>query len=99
MGIAPLADAQPSSVGQWSAVQTWPYRAIHAQMLPTGKVMFWDSYANADYPQLWDPATGSFTPATRSGYNIFCTGFAFLSDGRFFNAGGHITDNVGLAYA
>jgi len=68
-------------------------------MLPTGKVLFWDSYANADNPQLWDPTTGAVSAAARAGYNIFCTGFSFLSDGRLFIAGGHISDNVGLAYA
>ena len=92
-------NAQSSTVGQWSSVQTWPYRGIHAQLLPTGKVIFWDSYLNADLPQLWDPTTASITPATPSGYNIFCTGFSFLSDGRLFVTGGHISDNVGLSYA
>ena len=92
-------NAQSSTVGQWSSVQTWPYRGIHTQMLPTGKVIFWDSYLNADKPQLWDPTTSSITPATPSGYNIFCTGFSFLSDGRLFVTGGHISDNVGLSYA
>src|SRR6266545_3818516 len=30
----------PTTVGQWSATMTWPYEAIHAHLLPTGKVMF-----------------------------------------------------------
>jgi hypothetical protein len=67
-------------------------------MLPTGKVMFWDSYAVADHPQLWDPATSSVSAAAQAGFNIFCTGFAFLPNGRLFVVGGHISDNVGLAY-
>jgi hypothetical protein len=96
--FCPLADAQTSQVGQWSGVQTWPYNPKHAQMLPTGKVMFWDSYENADFPQLWDPSTSIITAAARAGYNIFCTGFSFLPDGRLFVAGGHISDNVGLPY-
>src|SRR5438552_20258 len=36
---APCASAQdPATVGQWSAKTTWPYRAVHAALLPTGKV-------------------------------------------------------------
>jgi hypothetical protein len=93
------ASAQPSVAGQWSTPQTLPYRPIHAQVLPTGKVLFWDSYANADFPQLWDPATGTVTPAAQAGYNIFCSGFTLLGNGRLFMAGGHISDNVGLATA
>ncbi len=100
LGLCPKVNAQggPSTVGQWSTVQTWPYRAIHSQMLPTGKVMFWDSYAVADHPQLWDPNTGTVTPAAQAGYNIFCTGFSFLPDGRLFLVGGHYEDNWGLSY-
>src|SRR5207253_2383799 len=71
----------------------------HAQLLPTGKVLFWDSYDNADNPQLWDPTTNTITPATKAGYNIFCTGFSFLADGRLLVTGGHVSDNVGLTYA
>jgi len=67
-------------------------------MLPTGKVMFWDSYANADKPRLWDPATNTITSAAQAGYNIFCTGFSFLADGQLFVVGGHISDNAGLRY-
>ena len=38
---------QPATVltqvaGEWSAVMGWPYRAIHAALLPTGKVLFWE---------------------------------------------------------
>jgi galactose oxidase len=91
--------ADPSLVGQWSAVQTWPYRAIHATLLPTGRVMFWDSYELADNPRLWDPATNIVSEIPKAGYNIFCTGFAAMADGRLFMAGGHIADNVGLAYS
>jgi hypothetical protein len=36
------------------------------------------------------------TPAQRAGYNIFCTSFCLLADGRLFLAGGHVSDNVGL---
>ena len=99
LGACLPVQAEPGPIGAWSAKLSLPYRAIHAHMLPTGKVMFWQSYAKADFPQLWDPSTGISSPATRAGYNIFCIGASFLADGRLFLAGGHVSDNVGLATA
>ena len=99
IGICATVSAQPSVVGQWSPVYTWPYRPIHAQLLPTSKILFWDSYAYADRPQLCIPSNGSITPAAPAGFNIFCSGFALLPDGRMFMAGGHIANDVGLSYA
>jgi hypothetical protein len=61
--------------------------------------MYWQSYAKADFPQLWDPSTRTSSPAAQAGFNIFCNGGAFLADGRLLLAGGHLADNVGLATA
>ncbi len=44
---------------------------------------------------MYDPANGSFK-AVPAGANLFCSGHAFLPDGRLFVAGGHISDNHGL---
>jgi hypothetical protein len=77
-------------------VQALPIVAVHAHLLPTGKVLF---YSYSDDPHLWDPVSGSVTAAAPSGYNIFCTGHAFLADGRLLLAGGHIASNVGEAKA
>src|SRR6266550_2887110 len=66
LGSRGSAYAQNSSTGQWSTLQTWPYLPVHAQMLPTGKVMFWDKYENADNPQLWDPTTASISAAAQA---------------------------------
>ena len=85
-----------ASVGGWSPVIVWPYEAIHAHVLPTGKVMFWD---RGDHSQLWDPANNAVTAATQSGANIFCSSHAFLSDGRLLVAGGHVSNWVGLPSA
>jgi galactose oxidase-like protein/glyoxal oxidase-like protein/fibronectin type III domain protein/Kelch motif protein len=92
-GTCTSVNAQdPSVVGQWSAVQTWPIVAVHAHVLPTGKVLF---YPYTDDPRLWDPATGAITSVAQAGYDIFCTGHAFLPDGRLLVSGGHIANNVG----
>src|SRR5437763_1322194 len=90
------AIAQNNVVGQWSPVMTWPYEAIHAHVLPTGKVMFW---TRGDHSELWHPATNTVTSTAASGANIFCSGHAFLPDGRLLVAGGHVSNWVGLPSA
>jgi hypothetical protein len=75
---------------------TWPYEAIHAHVLPTGKVIFW---TRGDHSQVWDPATNTVTAAGTSGVNIFCSGHAFLPNGQLFLAGGHISNFVGIPNA
>src|SRR5436305_3168766 len=92
-----LVDGQDTAtVGEWSPVLTWSYEAIHAHVLPTGKVMFW---TRGDHSQLWDPATNTVTSAAGSGANIFCSGHSFLSDGKLLVSGGHVTNWVGLPNA
>ena len=86
----------PATVGQFSARTTWPYKAVHAAVLPTGKVIWWPSFANGDNPYLWDPSTNTFTALAHVGANIFCAGHAFLPSGQLFVAGGHISSFVGL---
>jgi hypothetical protein len=78
--------------GQWSEVMSWPIVAIHAMMLPSGKVL---AINRIRTPQIWDPATNEFTPVPAPA-NLFCAGHALLPDGRVFLAGGHIDDNQGL---
>ena len=46
----------PATVGQWSSVMSWPYKAVHAHVLPTGKVIWWPPFDQGDNPTLWDPA-------------------------------------------
>ena len=106
--VAPLAlllvfsaanGQDPATVGQWSARTTWPYKAVHAALLPTGKVLWWPNGANGDNPYLWDPATNTNTAIAHVGANIFCAGFSFLADGTLLVAGGHINNFVGLPNA
>src|SRR5688572_762956 len=92
-GFTTTAYGQASSVGQWSAVQNWPIVSVHTMLLPTGKVMF---YPYGDDPRLWDPANNSVITLPRAGYNIFCTGHSFLSDGRVLITGGHVQNGWGL---
>jgi hypothetical protein len=100
-----VAQGNPSVVGRWSFAPDLPFFSIHVHVLPTGKVLFWSGDVGAagnsagNEVRLWDPATGTTTPAAPPGYDLFCTGHVFLQDGRLFVAGGHIQNGVGLPYA
>ena len=94
-----MSAQEPAVVGQFSPVMTWRYKAVHAQLLPTRKVLWWPSFENGDNPMIWDPLSGTNTAVAHAGANIFCSGHAFLPDGRLLVAGGHITNWIGLPNA
>ena len=86
--------ANAAVAGQWAAPFTWPALAIHANLLPNGKVLTWGRSDRE--PVLWDPSTNSFGSAARP-VDLFCSGHALLPDGRLFVAGGHSgIDNQGI---
>src|SRR6266496_4830692 len=99
IAVSSASAQDPGTVGQFSSVMTWPYKAVHAHVLPTGKVLWWPSWAQGDNPTLWNPSTNTNTPVTHAGANIFCSGHAFLANGQLFVAGGHINSFVGLPNA
>ena len=79
----------------------WPVVGVHVALMPNGKVLAYDSVgdnATETYPvhdhtraTLWDPETGTQTPVwVDTGYNVFCSGLAHLTDGRLFLAGGNL---------
>ena len=85
-------------IGQWGPVVDWPVVALHAALLPNGKVLAYDNVGDLSpehYPQtstratVWDPATGNQTDVQYTGYNLFCSGLAHLTDGSVFLAGGN----------
>jgi len=78
--------------GEWTAPFDWPVVAVHLHLLPSGQVLSW---GRAGEPQVWDPSAGAFTPAV-SQSRLFCSGHAFLPDGRLLVTGGHISDDHGL---
>src|SRR5919198_6351032 len=60
--VVSAAHAQgPATIGQFSPVMTWPFKAVHANLLPTGKVLWWPSFDNGDNPTIWDPSTNTNT--------------------------------------
>jgi hypothetical protein len=91
---APVALATTAAeTGQWTAPFAWPIVAIHMVLLPDGRVL---SFGRTT-PQLWNPATGVFTPVP-SPVRLFCAGQVLLADGRVLAAGGHISNNHGHAH-
>jgi len=78
--------------GEWTAPFDWPVVAVHLHLLPSGQVLSWGRVGE---PQIWDPTTGEFTAAV-SASMLFCSGHAFLSDGRLLVTGGHLSDDHGL---
>ena len=42
--VVTFTPCPPAMVGAWSEVTDWPLVAIHAHLLPTGEVMFWDRH-------------------------------------------------------
>jgi galactose oxidase len=99
IAVSRASAQEPAIVGQFSPVVTWPYKAVHAHLLPTGKVLWWPSFGNGDNPTLWDPETNTNIPATHAGANVFCSGHAFLPNGQLLVAGGHISNWIGLPSA
>jgi hypothetical protein len=91
--------AQANVQGQWTAVQTWPNRAIHATLLPDGRVFFVSYYAESLHPHIWNPASNTFSATNMPAYELFCAGHTTLSNGRIFIAGGHIADFTGQPHA
>jgi len=95
-------------IGQWSSVITLPIVAIHMHLLPNGKVFL---FQDDDKPNerkggstkayIWDVNTDVRTSVENTTKNVFCSGHAFLPDGRLLIAGGHTDqgDNYGLADA
>ena len=100
----------PADVGRWGEVFGLPNVAVHAALLPTGRVLMWgrrmlpgvgDLHVKDCQPVRWDPATGATPPSTKpggGGLNLFCAGHAFQPDGTLLVVGGHFeADGQGLA--
>lgn len=90
-----------STVGAWQTWNPLPWFPVHSHMLPTGKVLLWpgDEGINGDDGRVLDLVTQNLGVVPRAGYDLFCSGHAFLPDGSLLVAGGHISNNVGLAKA
>ncbi|MEP7176342.1 MAG: galactose oxidase-like domain-containing protein [Gemmatimonadales bacterium] len=106
---APIAvSALPSeaTTGKWGPLVPWDIVPLHMHLLPNKKVLAWGKYEDgtsmtsmmATAPRLWTPSQGAPTSATvvRADTMLFCSGHAFMPDGRLMVSGGHKQDDVGI---
>jgi hypothetical protein len=91
-----------ATTGKWGPVVPWDIVPLHMSLLPTGKILAWgrfeDDGVTMGMPRLWDPATGSpaGAPMAHADTMLFCSGHAFMADGRLMVSGGHKADDQGL---
>ena len=97
-GSAPCGDCpdvhhhpcRPPAVGRWERLPDLDIFTVHAAVLETGRVLLWSGTAEVGDPtvsRVWDPLTDSRT-AQAYGEDLFCSGHAWLPDGRLLVAGG-----------
>lgn len=97
-GTGPVASDRAHVTGAWSKVADWPLGAIHAVLLPDGRVMTYgtDGTGRPSYGfeyDVWDPAKGlgaasHTTLPVRTRTNLFCSAQTVLTDGRVLLTGG-----------
>jgi galactose oxidase len=90
-----------ATTGMWDAPVDWDIVPLHIHLLPTGKILAWGKFetnGTMAMPRLWDPASGPPTTARMIAVDtmLFCSGHAFMSDGRLMVSGGHKKDDRGL---
>jgi hypothetical protein len=93
------AAGDPGVVGRWSPVIDAPVVPIFEALLPSGKILMWDSVGDAPAESysdhtftraaVYDPATNTSKRVDVQGSNIFCAGFVQLANGNVFVAGGN----------
>ena len=88
---------QSSSVGEWSAVFGMPLVAVHAALMQTGELLFFDAWEIPGTPsaRVWNPDTGNYTSVANGFAELFCAGHILTHDGRLLTAGGHNGAGVG----
>jgi hypothetical protein len=102
VNLSPLPAA--ATTGSWGPLVQWDFVPLHMHLLPTGKILAWGKYdagatgTMGGRPRLWDPAAGPPTglPVINVDTMLFCSGHAFMADGRLMVSGGHKLDDKGI---
>ncbi len=86
------ATGPPAQVGQWSGTSHIDVTGVHAVLLPTGKVLYFNyGPGETGIASIWDPATRTGRRAdVTTGENIWCGGQTLLADGRVLVVGGNV---------
>ena len=92
---------QASQLGQWSAVFDMPLVAVHAALMRTGQLLFFDAWEIPGTPsaRLWNSATNVYTAVPNGFAELFCSGHFLTNDGRLITSGGHNGAGVGTTDA
>ena len=91
-----------ATTGKWGPLVNWDIVPLHLHLLPTGKLLAWGKFEPGGtvmgMPRLWDPASGPPTGAREIAVDtmLFCSGHAFMPDGRLMISGGHKEDDEGI---
>ena len=91
--------SDPGTSGRWSAVLGTEVVPVFQAVLPSGRVLIWDSvgdnaaetYTNHTFTRamVWNPADNTYRRVDVQGSNIFCAGFTHLQNGNVLVAGGN----------
>ncbi|MEO6269450.1 MAG: galactose oxidase-like domain-containing protein, partial [Lautropia sp.] len=100
----PMPVTNASQVGAWSPLWQWPLIAIHASVLPDGRVMTYGTDKGGKqtgkfFYDVWDPIAGAgdaahLTLSNQTGTDIFCSAQLVLQSGDLLINGGDIYDPV-----
>jgi hypothetical protein len=91
-----------ATAGKWGPLVAWDIVPLHMHLLPNGKLLAWGKFEPGGtvmgMPRLWDPASGPPTSAIEVPVDtmLFCSGHAFMPDGRLLISGGHKQDDKGI---
>ena len=90
--------AANNTIGAWSIVKPWPLIAVHAVLMPDGRVLTYGSTSSGQQTAIsiydvWDPSAGfdggHMTLPNTTGTDIFCSSQVVLPGGnQVFIAGG-----------
>lgn len=84
-----VASPRESTLGAWTNPFDTGLVAVHASLLPNGKVIYWDLTGI----RIFDPETNTVTANNGPGWVLYCSGHAQLGDGRLLVTGGQDNSN------
>lgn len=90
LGPVDAAGSDPAQIGSWAAPVPMGVIGIHAALLPSGKVLFYELPGSTlERARVFDPVTGVSTQVDPGlDWSVFCSGMSIMPDGRMFATGG-----------
>lgn len=90
LGPVEAAGSDPAQIGAWAAPVPMGVIGIHAALLPSGKVLFYELPGSTlERARVFDPTTGVSTEVDPGlDWSVFCSGMSIMADGRMFATGG-----------